>query len=560
MTAVVEPSGAPAASLRVLKRSQRHAPKVSFVLLDWSVRESFHFLDYLGRQSVPRESFEVLLIEYYSRESPALARVVSQVDTWVLLGMPASCYYHKHLMYNAGITMARGEILVFCDSDAMARESLVGAIIDTFEDDPKIVLHLDQFRNNRRDFYPFNFPSFADVLGPGCINNAGGRTKGIGQPEDPLHECNYGACMCARREDLIAIGGADEHLDYLGHICGPYEMTFRLANFDRRERWHQSEFLYHTWHPGQSGANNYLGPHDGRHMSTTALEALVTGRVNPYVENPAIRLLREQPGLSADEYERAIIAPGRAARWELARLLKATTKRTVVEDRPTFDYRGFRVRRQGDRYVAHLAIEDRRPVTTHSVVLDGGSVAEIRRHIDTSIGTLPRAAIGVGSLVLGVAQVSRALSIIVNRFASRVTSLPARVMSACVSLVRRTFDRVRRFRMERARISGSLASVIVNLRAVRRRPELAGHTGPLRLLTDRRSVALYVTALSRLGVLPQMEVLLVAARDMSQWSLETSWHTPSPMTASRFIVGGDFYRRYHALFAATDLNRRMTVL
>jgi len=98
--------------------------------------------------------------------------------------------------------------------------------------------------------------------------------------------------MCALREDLIAIGGADEHMDYLGHICGPYEMTFRLVNAGKKEVWHQEEFLYHVWHPGSDGRHNYFGPHDGLNVSTTALEIRRSGRVMPLVENPAIRLLR----------------------------------------------------------------------------------------------------------------------------------------------------------------------------------------------------------------------------------------------------------------------------
>jgi hypothetical protein len=69
-------------------------------------------------------------------------------------------------------------------------------------------------------------------------------------------------------------------------------MTFRLFNQGHREIWHQTEFMYHTWHPGQAGADNYLGPHDGRHVSTTAIEALTSRRVMPLVENAAIRRLR----------------------------------------------------------------------------------------------------------------------------------------------------------------------------------------------------------------------------------------------------------------------------
>ena len=308
--------------MKLLKESGRRAPKVSLILLDWSVRESFHLLHYLAQQDVDRDLFEVVIVEYYSRISEALKPFEAQVDTWALLEMPERCYYHKHLMYNAGLVLARGEICVVCDSDAMVKPGFIRTIIEAFEREPDLVLHLDQFRNVRRDFYPFNYPSFTDVLGRGCINNVGGKTKGVLDLEDPIHTRNYGACMCARRADLIAIGGADEHIDYLGHICGPYDMTFRLVNSGLREVWHQSEFMYHTWHPGQAGVDNYLGPHDGRHVSTTALQALCSGRVLPYLENAAIRALRTPGGESADLLAR-LVDPMRTAVWT----------RDVVEDR-----------------------------------------------------------------------------------------------------------------------------------------------------------------------------------------------------------------------------------
>src|SRR5688572_8002806 len=150
--------------MKVIKRSERSGPKVSIVLLDWSVRESFHLLHYLNRQTVRRDSFEVILVEYYSRVSPAVQRYATELDTWALLEMPEQCYYHKHLMYNAGIALSRGDVCVFCDSDAMVKSTFVDTIVRQFERDPGIVLHIDQFRNVRRDFYPFSFPSFDDVL------------------------------------------------------------------------------------------------------------------------------------------------------------------------------------------------------------------------------------------------------------------------------------------------------------------------------------------------------------------------------------------------------------
>jgi len=100
--------------------------------------------------------------------------------------------------------------------------------------------------------------------------------------------------MAARKEDLIAIGGADEHIDYLGHICGPYEMTFRLVNAGKKEIWHQNEFMFHTWHPGTDGSKNYKGPHDGKNLSTLALQARYQARVMSLQENPSIKVLRTE--------------------------------------------------------------------------------------------------------------------------------------------------------------------------------------------------------------------------------------------------------------------------
>ncbi|MBF0345012.1 MAG: glycosyltransferase [Nitrospirae bacterium] len=195
-------------------------------------------------------------------------------------------------MYNVGILASRGQVVTFCDSDAVFTPAFVETIVDEFRKDNGIVLHLDEIRNSDRRFYPFNTPPIEDIKGKGCINFKNGKSTGLQDKEDPLHTLNYGACMCALRRDLIHIGGADEHIDYFGHICGPYEMTFRLINAGKKEVWHQSEFLYHVWHPGTDGKNNYLGPHDGRYISTTSLESSSTGRVLPLTENPIIKAHR----------------------------------------------------------------------------------------------------------------------------------------------------------------------------------------------------------------------------------------------------------------------------
>jgi len=289
----------------VFERKRQSSLKISIILIDWSCRDSFHILNYLNGQTVPRRQYEVIWIEYYNRRSPEIDKMLKMsaqnneypcVDKWILMEMPDNIYYHKHLLYNLGIVVSRGDIITFCDSDAVVKPTFVENIIKKFEEDSNVVLHIDEVRNINRKFYPFNNPAIEEIINNDSKNFRNGKTIGIMDQEDPLHTRNYGACMSARREDLIKIGGADEHIDYLGHVCGPYEMTFRLINAEKREIWHQEEYIYHTWHPGTDGHNNYFGPNDGRNMSTTAFDIRRSGRIMPLVENKAIKTLRLNGG------------------------------------------------------------------------------------------------------------------------------------------------------------------------------------------------------------------------------------------------------------------------
>ncbi len=282
-------------------RQNSSLPDVSIVFLDWSCRESFHSLDYIARQDVPRDRYELIWIEYYDTIAPEITEILSRnaesgehltVDTWIIMDVPRNVYYHKHYMYNVGIAAARGKIICFCDSDAMFTPSFVRSMIDFFDAHPGTVLHIDEVRNVDHSHYPFDHPTFEQLLDENCINWKDGKTTGLYEVSDRIHHLNYGACMCALREDLIDIGGADEHIDYLGHVCGPYDMTFRLVNHGKQEAWHEKEFLFHTWHPGSDGIDNYIGPHDGKNVSSRALEARQVKSVMPSAENEAIRSLR----------------------------------------------------------------------------------------------------------------------------------------------------------------------------------------------------------------------------------------------------------------------------
>lgn len=308
--------------MKFFKWNPRARAKVSVILVDWGVRESPHLIHYLRQQTVSPENIEVICLEFYERMSEGLRRYQDRIDIWLALEMSPALCFAKHLMYNAGIALASGEIVVICDLDALVRPTFIERIIRAFEEDPKIVLHIDQFRNMSRKFYPFNFPSIEAIQGEDCINNAGGVTAGILDTQDPIHTRNYGACFCAKRADVIMAGGADMHIDYVGHICGPYEISFRLRNMGRRIVWADDEFMYHTWHPGTDGSGNYLGPHDGRNLSTTAMEFLVSGEIAPLRENSTIRRLRTTSPNDPRDALNELLEPSYFDEWRADSLTK----------------------------------------------------------------------------------------------------------------------------------------------------------------------------------------------------------------------------------------------
>lgn len=324
--------------------------KISVILIDWRVRESFHSLHYLNCQSLPRDQYELIWLEFYRHRPNALCEWVAQddrlLDQWLIAGYPDDCLYHKHRLYNLGLLLAQGEYVVICDSDAIFTPDLLTKILARFERQPQTVVHVDEVRNVRRNLYPFCYPRIVDVLGRGVRNWRGLTTAGLLPEADMMHACNYGACMAAPRQALLGIGGADEHPGYLGYICGPYEMTFRLVNHGLTEHWLRDEFLYHTWHPNASGGNvEYHGAHDGAYVALHALESRALGLVLPLVENPWVAQTRRGSAPGRDDLLRSLAAKSEAD-WGTAMPQPGSSRIAWIERH----YEGFNVFYDGRRF------------------------------------------------------------------------------------------------------------------------------------------------------------------------------------------------------------------
>lgn len=279
------------------KHSPSILPEVSVILLDWSCRERFDSLDWLLKQNVAKEAYELIWVELYKKVVP---QVIEKADTVITCGQKG--LYHKHIGYNAGLLNAHGKIIVVCDSDAVYPVDFISSILKSFYPNnsnsaqPLVLMHYELRTSST---YPDNLKDRRDLKDD----------KWQWWPLNP----NVGACMSVRKSDAIRFGGFDEHKSYRGYLCGPYDLGWRLINAGIPERWHDtSVVLWHFAHPDPVGVNRItptlrsicesVHPHVDLH-ALTAVEAFSCGRFKPLKENPEIFDLRMKERAIGTKFE-----------------------------------------------------------------------------------------------------------------------------------------------------------------------------------------------------------------------------------------------------------------
>ena len=296
----------------VHKENSRTAdPLVSIILLDWSVREWFQALEWLPKQDVPREKYELIWIELYDRIVPEAMEIADVVITCGQQGR-----YDKHRGYNVGLLQARGQVVTVCDSDAVFSPDFISSIIESFElEQPggprSLVLMHHEWRT--RSTYP----------GPALSSIAD-----LKKYEWLELWPNAGACMSVTKRDALFFGGFDEHSSFRGYLCGPYDLGWRLVNAGFPEVWHNEKIaLWHFAHPDPPGSSHKFSwklwrevahPHVDYH-ALEAVEAFSTGRLLPLQENPIIhetRMSLRRIGSTFEAKYSRLTKPSGFSQWE----------------------------------------------------------------------------------------------------------------------------------------------------------------------------------------------------------------------------------------------------
>lgn len=273
-------------NIKIHKENRRgKRPVVSIILLDWSVRERFQALEWLQKQSVDRDIYELIWIELYDRVSDEAMEMGDVVITCSQTGM-----YHKHYGYNVGMLHSRGAIINISDSDAVFPHDFMESVLTCFKSDslsepykPLVLMHY-QWRTA--------------VLYPDGLKDV----SEMGNYKWADLWPNAGACMSVRKVDAIRFGAFDEDESLRGYMCGPYELGWRLVNAGIPEVWHDPKIaLWHFSHPdpyatygqrfSRKAWKEITHPHIDGH-ALAAVEAFCTGRLLPRRENPEVFRLR----------------------------------------------------------------------------------------------------------------------------------------------------------------------------------------------------------------------------------------------------------------------------
>lgn len=271
----------------VHKNSNTSTPTLSFILLDWSCRERFTTLDWLNKQDIPRDQYELIWVELYDR---VIDDVMEKADVVITCNQRGT--YHKHKGYNIGLLQARGDLICVCDSDAVFPVDFVRSVFRTFGLEKS---------GEAQSLALMHYEWRTSLLYPDDLSDAETLKDTERWKWWPLI-VNEGACVTLRRADAIRFGGFDEHPSYSGYMCGPYDLAWRLVNAGWPEIWHDSSVaLWHFAHPDPVGTNGQkasLGqlmekahPHLQGH-ALSAVEAFSTGRFQPLQENPTIWAMR----------------------------------------------------------------------------------------------------------------------------------------------------------------------------------------------------------------------------------------------------------------------------
>lgn len=202
-------------------------------MVDGSFRESFHSIDFFGKQTIPQDDYELVWVEYYDEVNHALAEKVSQYPNFRIATLGEEGLYHSSYCFNAGIRASKGELIVIPDADVVVEEYFLERLWEDHHANDKLVMYFYRYNESEKDHLPeVNIEHLQKV---GVLTNPS----------------NYGGCLSVRKKWLWEINGYEQHTIFAsGDHANGLDVYTRLKNHGLHVKWHPELKLYHPYHYG----------------------------------------------------------------------------------------------------------------------------------------------------------------------------------------------------------------------------------------------------------------------------------------------------------------------
>lgn len=206
--------------------------KLSVIMFDGGFREKFHMVDYLNRQTLPKDECELIWVEYYGEIKDELKQKPNLKI--ITLNNSKNTSEHSSYCFNEGIRLSRGEVLVIIDADQAVEPTFLETIKKEHEKCDDLVMYMQRWDESEEDHHPEKSYDIEYLKSVCRFTNA----------------FNYGGCLTVRKKWLLKINGYDCDPLFRGLHATGKDCYTRLKNLGLHVKWHPTERLYHPWHPG----------------------------------------------------------------------------------------------------------------------------------------------------------------------------------------------------------------------------------------------------------------------------------------------------------------------